>query len=432
MGNPESFFCLDTMLGFRIILACAVVGIASSRHTDVISSTYHQAVQTGEAHRNIPHGHVRKEYDMVFTPHQMARHFGGGPKGENSTAKRNSIGPELYWTDATLVYEWFHTFTAHERSEIKKAMAIWSKETCIKFREKRAGDKHYIRLKNNWEGCWAHVGEIGKEWPGYGAQTLNLASNGCTMVSVALHELGHSIGLHHEHSRADRDQHINFRKEWMLDASVDNAEISTGMDLHGTKYDYRSIMHYGQMAFAKEATKAHGEPVMVAKTGNHGNPNHFLMGESPWLTFKDIQIVNEMYGCAAKKKTCSGGGEFGTFVDKYGDCRCEGNPSIMKPTRKCSDPKIDTASKCYNSNRNCNQWADSGECEANPSYMLRGCHRGCGLCGKRCQDNDTRKNCCDAKRAGRCLSDPVYSLDKCRERAASAMIRTENKVKYGE
>ena len=37
---------------------------------------------------------------------------------------------------------------------------------------------------------------------------------------------------------------------------------------------------------------------------------------------------------------------------------------------------------CEDTNEKCDYWADIGECEANPGYMLINCQLSCGLCGK--------------------------------------------------
>lgn len=64
---------------------------------------------------------------------------------------------------------------------------------------------------------------------------------------MVLHELGHVLGLYHEHSRPDRDNYIivndnNIRadkeKEFKKYSEV-------YVNTYGVDYDYSSIMHYG-------------------------------------------------------------------------------------------------------------------------------------------------------------------------------------------
>ena len=63
-----------------------------------------------------------------------------------------------------------------------------------------------------------------------------------------MHELAHTIGLHHEQTRPDRDEHItlhyeNIDQEHWHNFDKPAAQYTTN---YGLKYDYRSIMHYGQ------------------------------------------------------------------------------------------------------------------------------------------------------------------------------------------
>ncbi|KAJ1346497.1 Astacin (Peptidase M12A) [Parelaphostrongylus tenuis] len=50
-------------------------------------------------------------------------------------------------------------------------------------------------------GCWSHIGRIG------GQQLLSLGA-GCEHIGIAVHEIGHALGLFHTQSRHDRDQFI--------------------------------------------------------------------------------------------------------------------------------------------------------------------------------------------------------------------------------
>ena len=50
--------------------------------------------------------------------------------------------------------------------------------------------------------CCAHVGYHG------GQQILFLYPN-CLELSFVAHEIGHTVGFHHEQERPDRDDHIN-------------------------------------------------------------------------------------------------------------------------------------------------------------------------------------------------------------------------------
>ncbi|KAG1681873.1 Astacin-like metalloprotease toxin 1 [Nymphon striatum] len=54
--------------------------------------------------------------------------------------------------------------------------------------------------------CFSSVGMVG------GQQVLSLAS-GCWFHGTVLHELGHALGLYHEHNRSDRDKYLKIHLE---------------------------------------------------------------------------------------------------------------------------------------------------------------------------------------------------------------------------
>jgi hypothetical protein len=63
----------------------------------------------------------------------------------------------------------------------------------------------------------------------------------------ALHEIGHALGLLHEHQRADRDDHVvineeNVRDQQLLDTNFQ--KFVEHVSDFGLPYDYGSIMHY--------------------------------------------------------------------------------------------------------------------------------------------------------------------------------------------
>ena len=50
--------------------------------------------------------------------------------------------------------------------------------------------------------CWSYLGRIGS------GQILSLVKPQCIDKGTVIHELLHALGFWHEHSRPDRDEHI--------------------------------------------------------------------------------------------------------------------------------------------------------------------------------------------------------------------------------
>ena len=61
-----------------------------------------------------------------------------------------------------------------------------------------------------------------------------------------MHEVGHSLGLWHEHSRPDRDDHVTVM--WDNIPDVNKADFLKkswqNTVVHGLPYDLDSVMHY--------------------------------------------------------------------------------------------------------------------------------------------------------------------------------------------
>ncbi|GFW83250.1 astacin [Trichonephila clavipes] len=130
--------------------------------------------------------------------------------------------------------------------------------------------------------CYSYVGRVG------GAQKLSLG-NGCNYVGTIVHELGHALGLFHEHQRSDRDEYINVYLQNVIANQTHNfKKTESSKELIFTSYDYSSIMHYGEYAFSKKFGKL---KTMEAKNGTPlKEPYH-----RPGLNQNDIKMVNELY-----------------------------------------------------------------------------------------------------------------------------------------
>eukprot|EP00929_Paragymnodinium_shiwhaense_P059042 TRINITY_DN29559_c0_g1_i1.p1 TRINITY_DN29559_c0_g1~~TRINITY_DN29559_c0_g1_i1.p1 ORF type:complete len:381 (-),score=70.40 TRINITY_DN29559_c0_g1_i1:8-1150(-) len=75
----------------------------------------------------------------------------------------------------------------------------------------------------------------------------------------------------------------------------------------------------------------------------------------------------------------------------------------------------DAAASCRDHHQACKSWAETGECEANPGYMLRHCMRSCFAChGMKMEVcEDKVRNCGQLTHFGECLLNTSAMIKKC-------------------
>ncbi|XP_062596810.1 zinc metalloproteinase nas-36-like [Saccostrea cucullata] len=169
---------------------------------------------------------------------------------------------------------------------IRQALSIWQQETCITFTEAKTVTAPAINFKENEEGCWAYLGRRDS-----GINEINLGA-GCKSLRTVLHEIGHALGMWHEQNRPDRDDYVTIQTkniEWGREHAF---LIRSNSLTYRTPYDFGSIMHYYDTAFAKSPRLK----TIIAKQDNYER----TMGQELALSFYDIKAMNYHY-CQSKK-----------------------------------------------------------------------------------------------------------------------------------
>ena len=104
------------------------------------------------------------------------------------------------------------------------------------------------------------------------------------------------------------------------------------------------------------------------------------------------------------------------------DQQCDGSDGTCVDLETSADAVDDDHDPdCTNSHEKCNDWADQGECVANPAYMLKECMKACGVCGPGTdQDgaNEAPQEVC------------VDSRDDCPELATDTMFCSTEEAEY--
>ncbi|XP_056445268.1 astacin-like metalloendopeptidase isoform X1 [Gadus chalcogrammus] len=157
-----------------------------------------------------------------------------------------------------------------------KAMDMVSEHACVSFHH-RSTEPDYMLFYPS-KGCASYVGYKG------GEQKLYVGPM-CNVGNVA-HEILHALGFHHEHTRLDRNEHIQVIEDNIQTGKHSNFNMKDGKTF-GIPYDTSSIMHYGGQYFSKN-----GLPTI--KLLKHSSE----MGQRTHLTPQDMRRIRVLYQCA--------------------------------------------------------------------------------------------------------------------------------------
>jgi hypothetical protein len=201
------------------------------------------------------------------------------------------------WPNGHLTYYIPSTFNESEKQNIRAAMNSWEDKTkTIVFSEVDENSAK-LRFIKSITGCSSGLGITSN-----GTTDVSL-SNTCDLISYK-HELGHSIGLIHEHQRAERKNNLIFPQN-TYDYIIKNfPERTINLVLYNLneevpnyndpfQFDFSSIMIYG--SYPRNA-----EELKVALQGNNlplfrMKSNCNLVERPTDISEKDVKLVQLLY-----------------------------------------------------------------------------------------------------------------------------------------
>lgn len=209
------------------------------------------------------------EGDILLTDEQVAE------LGSNTVFGSGVTSAAKKWPNKTVYYKYATGLPTTTKNKFQTAMSHWTLKTGITF-VVRTTQTDYIEVIEG-SGCYSNIGRTG------GKQQLSIGS-GCSSGN-AIHEIGHAIGMFHEHTRLDRDSYV----------IINTANIQSGYGHNFNKHavsgtfdngvlDFGSIMMYGSYSFSNN-----GSPTITKLNGTTFNVQRTA------LSTNDIAAVSIMY-----------------------------------------------------------------------------------------------------------------------------------------
>ncbi len=151
------------------------------------------------------------------------------------------------WPNNTIRYNFYDTWGDEHvpqatRATFADAVAYLEERLPLNFYEIYNTDGDYLMVYREPDDDHYSHAEVGFQ----GGETEIHLKNGIDMLGV-VHELGHNLGMRHEHQRTDRDNFVTVVYENIDSDDHDNFDIEDPDDhWRLTPYDHHSAMHYGE------------------------------------------------------------------------------------------------------------------------------------------------------------------------------------------
>ncbi|XP_068115996.1 astacin-like metalloendopeptidase [Hyperolius riggenbachi] len=188
--------------------------------------------------------------------------------------KRNGI--------AYVPYTISSDYSDSNKNLILSILKEFASMTCIQFiSQTTEGD--YVNFESGG-GCWGYIGKT------FGVQAIGVDQSYCMVYGIIQHEILHTLGFFHEHTRIDRDKylHINWQYISPGDQPAMALDNPAKADTRGIPYDYSSVMHYDRWVYSNTS----GEDSMVPIPDST-----VTIGQTDGLSSLDVRRINDFYSC---------------------------------------------------------------------------------------------------------------------------------------
>ena len=234
--------------------------------------------------------------DIILTKEQLTRWEGSKGAGLSWLVSR--------WPNKVIYYTIEPGIYYPER--IISAITHWEINTEIKF-IKRTNETNYVEfISTGGDGVsYSNLGMVG------GRQIIGVANN--SNPGSIIHEIGHTAGLIHEHSREDRDNYIKIIWENIQTSYKYNFE-KTPFTFNTATFDFSSVMLYDSYAFS--ISEDFSEPTITMLDGTTFSGNHGILSENDKIIVKLLYIGDEPGAFFSAYQTCIAKGGMVQFINK--------------------------------------------------------------------------------------------------------------------
>jgi hypothetical protein len=253
----------------------------------IVGACSQEQIKKAQEESDHPNHYIQID-DMIIQTHQI--------DGGLHTLGNRGVSIDL-WKHGVLPIEFASNVPNNKREQFMEICEEWAEGTRLRCRRgSYDGRKIYVSMENEEGRCGSsQVGQCKKFLGMFSCKTKLKVSEFCWDDRTILHELGHAIGLMHEHNRPDRDTYIHINEEY-IDTSYDMDQIRDNLILMEGHpkgpYDFGSIMHYSPWVWSNgEGPTITVQPEYESFSGKIAY--HYHRGE---LSKLDKMTVIELYG----------------------------------------------------------------------------------------------------------------------------------------